>query len=116
LEPARRTIEESPFLVTRLGHGDKGVGADQRVVLVLAAKEAKAEALHHLAGRTSFSHASVKESEPVLLNLRAHITHVAPKKGVRQHHRMQLGSDPLCNPKRFEEEKSQVVVLLLRKQ
>jgi hypothetical protein len=91
------------------------VGADQRAVLVLAAEEAKAEALHRLVGYTSFSHASVEESELGLLNLRVLITHVAPKKGVRQHYRMQLGSDPLRNPKRIEEERSQVVVLLLRK-
>jgi hypothetical protein len=104
-----------PFLVTRLGHGDRGVGADQRAVLVLAAEEAKAEALHRLTGHTRFSHASVKESELGLLNLRVHITYVAPKEGVRQHHRMLLGTDPLRNLKRFEEERSQVVVLLLKK-
>jgi hypothetical protein len=31
-----------PFLVTRLGHGDRGVRANQGSVLFLAAEEAKA--------------------------------------------------------------------------
>jgi hypothetical protein len=44
-----------------------------------------------------------------------HITHASTEDGVRQHHEVEFGANLLRHPKRFEEERSQVVMLLLQK-